>query len=203
MSPGARSRYFGEYWPAACQAKGWRVKDEVRRRHTTGECMRLVRGPQSESTTDLGPDEITALFTYLDHLAHPSCLVRSARWLDCQKDYRAFNRARQADWYEGKTYGHKGSKKLRRDRFAGQQSAQGEPLDQFDPAAAQKRFVTMKSRFRSKEKKAAKQASGSYAFVAMINGRPVVGGVDLASGTDKTVNRMASAEELAKHNCAW
>ena len=194
MSPEARSCYFGHYWPTACQAKGWRVKDEVRRRHTTGECMRLVRAPVTESTTDLGPDEITALFTYLDFLANPSSLEKSQRWLDCQQDYRAFNRARQADYYERKTYGQGGSKKLRKNRFCGQQSAQGMPQENFDPEAARKRFVTMKSRYRTAKKK---QQPGDLRFVAEIAGRVVTG------PTAVPVNRVAAHVESEESNCPF
>src|SRR5882672_394487 len=100
MTDEQRNRYFGLYWPAACQAKGWRVKDDIRRRHTTAECMREIRAPILESITELDQDQVTALFTYLDFLAHPASLEKSQRWLDCKQDYRAFNRARQADWHE-------------------------------------------------------------------------------------------------------
>lgn len=195
MSPEARSRYFGHYWPVACNAKRWRVKDEVRRRHTTGECMRLIRAPITESTTDLGPDEITALFIYLDHLGHPSDLLKAAAWVDVQTDYKAFNRARQADWYEKKTYGRAGSKRLRRQRFAGQQQAAGEPLEPFNPAAINQRFLTMKSRYRTKAKK---QQPGDLRFVAEIAGRVVTGPAPVPA----PVNRVHQAEPVDS-NCPF
>lgn len=169
MTDEQRNRYFGQYWPGACQAKGWRVKDEVRRRHTTGECMRLVRAPITESTTALGEAEITALFCYLDHLGHPGDLLRSARWVDCQTDYKAYNLARQADWHQRKTYG-RGGRKLTKNRFAGAATAQGEPLDKFDPEAIRKRHMTMASRHRRK-----KQKAGEHAWVAMVDGEKILG----------------------------
>ena len=187
MNDAARSRYFGHYWPVAAVGKGWRVKDEIRRRHTTGECMRLIRAPISESTTDLGPDEVTALFIYLDHLGHPADLLKAAAWVDVQTDYKAYNRARQADWYERKTYGHKGSGKLRKNRFGGQKKAAGEPLEPFDPAAINKRFMTMKNRYRTKQKK---QQPGDMRFVAEIAGRVVTGPAPVS--VHAPVNRVAA-----------
>lgn len=161
MTANERSNYFGLYWPKACAAKGWVPNDGERRRAVVLECMRQVRGPLvTTSDPAFGRDETTALFCYLDHLAHPGDLDRSARWLDCCKDYRAFNRARQADWYEEKAYGAKGSKKLRKDRFAGAQSAQGEPLEEFNPRAINARFITMASRAQKKARIARKNAAG-------------------------------------------
>jgi hypothetical protein len=99
MSPGTRTRYFS-LWLAACKVKGWDSKDDGLRRATVLSCMAQVRGPAvTTSDPDFGPDEITALFVFLDHLAHPSDLLKSAAWVDCQTDYRAYNRARQADWH--------------------------------------------------------------------------------------------------------
>lgn len=210
MTDEQRNRYFGHYWPAACQAKRWRVKDEVRRRHTTGECMRLIGAPITESTTELGEAEITALFCYLDHLANPSSLEKSQRWVDCQQDYKAFNEARQADWFERKTYGRNGSKRLRRDRFKGQETAQGEPQEVFDPAAIRKRLVTMGRRARAKGYRPKKQAAGSLSFVAVIGGKVMVGGADFASGPDKAVTvqvdnsgRPVSPPENLDENCPF
>lgn len=172
MTPQARAHYHGRLWPAVCQVKGWRVGDEVRRRDVVLQCMQAVRGPLvTSSHPDFGDDETTALFCYLEHLAAPADLMKSARWVDCQKDYRAFNRAKQADYYQRKTYGRGGSK-LTRDRFKGAASAQGEPLEEFDPAEARKRFFTMKSRYRQKAKK---QDAGEHAWVAEIHGKKMLG----------------------------
>ena len=152
MTPPTRTKYFRDLWPAACRAQGWTIKDDARRNATTLTFMEEVSGPQTDSTTELGPDEVTALFCYLEFLAHPDSLDHSARWLDCKTDYKAYNRARQADWHEVKTYGAAGSKKLARDRFNGECSAKGEPLDKFDPEAIRKRHLTMATRHQKKQR---------------------------------------------------
>lgn len=157
MTKATRARYLLQLWPAACAAQGWPVRDESRRHQVTADCMRAIKAPVVTSTSDLGPDEITALFCYLEFLANPAGLDTSARWLDCQQDYHAYNRARQADWYERKTYG-KGRNKLDRDRFSGETSAQGKPLDDFDPEAIQRRFITVASRAQKRERQARKEA---------------------------------------------
>lgn len=151
MTPATRTKYFG-LWAAACRGQGWSVKDSAKRNATTAKCMEEIRGPQTDSTTELGKDEVTALFCYLEFLAHQDNLDLSARWLDCKTDYKAYNRARQADWHEVKTYGAAGSKKLARDRFNGQRSAKGEPLDKFDPEAIRKRHLTMATRHQAKQR---------------------------------------------------
>lgn len=91
-------------------------------------------------------------------LANQDDLDQSARWLDCQQDYKAFNRARQADWHEGKTYGRRPNK-LDKNRFAGARSAQGGALDEFDPEAIRKRHLTMATRHQAKMKKEAKSGA--------------------------------------------
>lgn len=174
MTPAARTRYHAELWPAACHARKWNPKDDVRRRATALECMRLVRGPQiTTSDPAWGDDETTALFCYLEHLAAPADLSKSARWVDCQADYRAYNRARQADWHQRQAYGRRGGK-LIRDRFAGAPTAQGEPLDKFDPEAIRKRHITMAARHR---KRFQKQAPGVHREAAGM----LPAGQDLAS----------------------
>ena len=151
MTPATRTKYF-QLWGAACLGQGWSAKDNARRNATTAKCMEEIRGPQTDSTTELGQDEVTALFCYLEFLAHPDSLDHSARWVDCKTDYKAYNRARQADWHEVKTYGVAGSKKLARDRFNGERSASGEPLDKFNPEAIRKRHLTMATRHQKKER---------------------------------------------------
>ena len=149
MTPAMRTKYFS-LWGAACLGQGWAVKDSARRNATTAKCMEEICGPQTDSTTELAPDEVTALFCYLEFLANPDSLDLSARWLDCKTDYKAYNRARQADWHEVKTYGKTGSKKLQKDRFAGARTATGEPLDKFNPEAIRKRHLTMATRHQKK-----------------------------------------------------
>lgn len=150
MTPETRRIYF-RLWIDACTAAGWDNRDDDRRQAVTLECMAAVRGPLVRSShPEFGPDETTALFTYLEFLAHPEDLDRSARWADCQTDYHAFNRARQADWHEGKAYGQGGSRKLQRERFGGERSAVGGALEPFNPKKIYARHLTAASRHRKK-----------------------------------------------------
>jgi hypothetical protein len=115
--------------------------------------MSLVRGPRcTTSDPRFGADETTALFTYLIFLADQSSLEKAARWADCHEDYRAFNRAKNADWHERETYGAAGARKLQRDRFGCRHTAAGEPLDAFDPEEIRKRHITMAARHRARAK---------------------------------------------------
>lgn len=152
MNSRERAKYFGELWPAACSANEWDVQDEVRRRAVTAECMRLVRGPHTDSTGLIGEDGVTALFCYLDHLADPSSLDKSARWVTCQQEYHIYNRARQADWHERSLYGS-GPNKLNRDRFGGATSAARGPLENLDADEVRKRHMTMASRHQRKQRR--------------------------------------------------
>lgn len=149
MTPKERAAYFGHLWPAAALANEWDVKDDAKRRAVTVDCMRAIRAKVTDSTSSLGRDEVTALFTYLLHLADPSSLDKSARWVTCQEDYRTFSRAKQADWHERELYGN-GKNKLDRDRFAGATSAAGGPLETLDEDEVRKRHITMASRHQKK-----------------------------------------------------
>lgn len=150
MNTATRRTYF-RLWQEACLANEWEVKDESRRRAVTAECMRLIRAPASESIRTLGPDEVTALLTYLAHLGDSASLNKSAAWVTCQEDYRTFNRARQADWHETALYGP-GQNKLDRQRFGGRTSAAGGPLDTLDPEEVRKRHLTMASRHQRRQR---------------------------------------------------
>lgn len=152
MTPKARSTYFADLWPAAALANEWDVKDDARRRRATLDCMRAVKGPETDSASKLGEDEITALFTYLRHLADPASLDKSARWVTCCEDYKTFARAKQADWHERSLYG-KGKNKLDRNRFKGETSASGGPLDTLDAKEVRKRHLTVASRHQAKLRK--------------------------------------------------
>lgn len=151
MTPKARATYFA-LWQAAAAASGWSHKDEAKRRAVTTECMRLVRGPVVKSSSDLGEDEITALFCYFEHLGDAASLDKSARWDTCRTDYKTYARAKNADWHEEQAYG-KGKNKLDRNRFKGETSAKGGPLDDLDPDKVKKRFYTMANRHASKLKR--------------------------------------------------
>lgn len=162
MTSAQRTIYFRDFWPAACAGQKWNIRDNIRRQLVTGECMTAIKAPATASTSDLGDDEVTALFCYLDFLGDPASLNKSARWLDCQQDYRAYNRAKQADWHERALYGHsKRPNKLDRNRFCGAQSAAGEPLDAFDPEGIKKRHMTMASRHQKKQRQAKKTVSST------------------------------------------
>lgn len=144
MNKETRIRYFA-FWIAACKVKGWDARDQELRRGQVMFCMDQVGGPMvTTSDPAFARDETTALLVYLDHLAHPDDLVKAAAWVDCMKDYRAYNRAKQADWHEEEAYGAKGSGKLRRNRFGGQQKAAGDTFDPLDPKAIEQRFLTMR-----------------------------------------------------------
>jgi hypothetical protein len=162
MTSRERSFYFGQLWPAAAAAHEWDIKDEARRRAVTVECMRLVRGPATDSTSALGPDELTALFCYLEHLADGASLEKSARWVTCQEDYRTFNRAKQADWHERQLYGS-GKNKLDRDRFKGEASAAGGPLESLDAEEVRRRHLTFASRHQKKQRRARQANLGTPA----------------------------------------
>ena len=149
MTPKERAAYFAHLWPEACYANEWEPKDEARRRATTVECMAMIRGPRVDSTSKLGPDEITALFVYLRHLGDPSSLEKSADWVSCQEDYKTFNRARQADWHERELYGT-GKNKFDRNRFAGAATAAGSPLGTLDRKKTSHRHLTFAHRHQKK-----------------------------------------------------
>jgi hypothetical protein len=153
MTPATRTRYF-RLWAAACRCQRWPAKDEAFRRSITRQVMEAIGAPITDSTSELGNDEITALFIFLETKADDSDLMKAARWVDCQKDYRMVNRGRQADHHERALYGpSKKPNKLDRNRFAGQRTALGHPLSDFDPEEVRKRHLTMASRHQAKQRK--------------------------------------------------
>ena len=157
MTAKTRVYFFKAVWPQVCAAQGWRKSDDDKRHEVVATCLRLVRAAAVESMNDLGPDEVTALFCYCEFLADET-LEASQRWLDCQQDYHAFNRARQADWHERAMYGTR-KNKLDRHRFAGAASAVGEPQETFDPESIRKRHITMASRHQAKQRRDGKTAT--------------------------------------------
>ncbi len=142
-----------QVWPAACRANGWVSGDKAKRLEIVRRCMELVRGPQVTGTSDpaFGDDETTALFTHLIHLAAPGNLNASARWVQCQEDYRAFNRAQQADWHERELYGDK-KNRWDKNRFAGAASAKAGPLDKLNPDEVRKRHLTFATRHQAAQR---------------------------------------------------
>lgn len=151
MTPGQRSSYF-LLWTGVCAEQGWSAKDKAKRNATTARCMSEIGAPATDSTTDLGEDEITALFCYLHHLADQASLDKSARWDSCRQDYKTFSRARHADWHETQLYGE-GKNKLDRNRFKGEASASRGALEDLDPEAVRQRHMTVASRHQKKARK--------------------------------------------------
>lgn len=154
MTPATRTRYFA-LWAAACRCQKWPAKDEAFRRSVTRQVMEAVRAPVTDSTSDLGNDEITALFIFLDHKANDGDLIKAALWVEALKDYRTVSRAKQADYHERALYGSNKRKpnKLDRNRFAGETSALGKPLADLDPEEVHKRHITFASRHQAKQRK--------------------------------------------------
>lgn len=153
MNPGQRKHYFSMLWPAVLRANGWdklnTAQREEKRRQVTRDAMTAVHGSDTDSTTDLGEAEITALFVYLGHLADPLSLVRAGDWAECQRDYIAFNICRQADFYQAKAYAGD-PEKLLKERFQGRRSAAGETFQRpLTRAEAEQRRTTMRERARA------------------------------------------------------
>jgi len=140
--------FFTKVWPAVCRAQHLDPRDDETRHGLIASCMQAIGGPDTDSLKGLGDDEATALFTFCRFLANENAET-SARWLACQKDYVAFNRAQQADWHERALYGNR-INKLDRYRFKGRRSAVGEMLEKFDPDEARKRHLTMAVRHRNR-----------------------------------------------------
>lgn len=154
MTPATRTRYF-RLWAAACACQNWPAKDEAFRRSITRQVMEAVRAPITDSITELGNDEITALFIFLDHKANDGDLIKAALWVECLKDYRTVSRAKQADYHERALYGSNKAKpnKLDRNRFDGETSALGKPLADLDAEEVRKRHITFASRHQAKQRK--------------------------------------------------
>ena len=157
MTPKQRVLLFRSFWPAACKAQHWGTGDDTKRHEVIATCMLEIRGPQTGSTSDLGPDEVTALFCYLTFLAEET-LEASENWDECKRDYRTYNRARQADWHERSMYGTRANK-LDRHRFGGATTAVVDPAESLDPEAVRKRHLTMASRHQAKMRKDSKTAT--------------------------------------------
>jgi hypothetical protein len=149
MNARTRTAYFA-LWTRVCHVQGWermgRAELEERRRSLTAEVMQQVGAAPTESTTRLGSAEITALFTCLQHLADPDNLTKAKLWTDCQADYIAFNKSRQADWHERRAY-PRGGGKLDRQRFAGRDAAVQDDFSRpLTRAEAEQRLMTTRAR---------------------------------------------------------
>lgn len=164
MKPAQRSLYF-HLWSTAAIAQGWSPKDDLRRRQTTVDCMAAIHReilPERagvDSTSALMDAEVTALFVLLTHLGAPADPVASARWLECQADYRDFNLARNADWFQAQA-GYRGKSRITRDRFSGRTKAEAEGFsEQLRGEALRQRVVTMSCRARRVTAKARADAA--------------------------------------------
>lgn len=195
MTTNERAHYHAVLWPAACRAKGWHPKDAEIRREIVLVCMQEVRGPVvTTSDPAFGPDETTALFCFLEHLADAASLDKSARWDTCKQDYRTYNRARQADWHERKLYGP-GKNKLDRHRFGGAASAAGGALDTLDAEAVRKRHLTFASRHQKKQRREKGENLASQKTVGMIGltPDPQIGAIQLPAIKPRAANSTTVA----------
>jgi hypothetical protein len=145
MNAAQRRIYFTQIWPAACRAQGWDRRDDMSRRGITALAMKHVGGRATTSTTELDPAEVTALFTYLRHLAAPEDLRRLSAWMDCQADFRTFNTTRQAEFWRAKA-GYRPRGRIERQRFGGRpyDGLYGDP--RMSAAEADQYLLTMRTR---------------------------------------------------------
>jgi hypothetical protein len=155
MTKHARIKYHRDLWPAVCAKQGWAPNDTARRQSVVLDAMFLVRGPAVTTSDDKFRDaETTALFVYLQHLADPDNITLKLRWDQCQGDYRAFNQARQADYWQKVAYGPRGGGRWARHRFAGKRTAQGDPAeDAPDAKTTSERLTTMRARAQGKPRR--------------------------------------------------
>lgn len=149
-----RVRFQTEYWPAVATAQGWNPKDEAKRRELRAHCWQAIGCLEKGDGMPIADAEATALFTLCRHLSDPNNLTKLREWEKCCEDFRAYNIAKNADYWERRGFGSRGSRKIRENRFGGRQTAQGEALD--DPLSrkdASQRLWKMRQVTRSKEKK--------------------------------------------------
>jgi len=151
MNAAARKLYFTQVWPAAAAALGCARGDDAARRAVTREAMRLVGGPATDSTSALGPAEVTALFTYCRHLAAPEDLRLLSAWMSCQEDYKTFNAVRQGDWWRERA-GYKRQGRIDRQRFGGRPAGGLFNESALSPEEARQYLMTMRARARGKDK---------------------------------------------------
>jgi hypothetical protein len=147
-----RIKFHRDLWPAVCRGQGWNVSDSTRRRDLRSLCWSSIGEPDLADSMPQSDAQATALFTLCAHLAEPDNLTLSLRWANCQANYRAFNAAIQADWWEHRAYGARGSSRLRKQRFHNRPTALGSPAEPApNPTATRQRLLTMRSRAKSRE----------------------------------------------------
>lgn len=145
MNKTQRVKYHTQLWPEAAAEQGWARADEAQRRAATRECMRLVHGPDTDSTTKLLEAEITALFLYLRHLANPGNESIRADWNRCCADYVKWNTLRQGNYWQRKT-GYQRGGKFEQQRFG------GVPATAMTRKEADQYLMTMRARVTRKAK---------------------------------------------------
>lgn len=149
-----RVQFQADLWPKVAKAQRWNPRDETRRRDLRARCWAEIGRPDKGEDMPANDAEATALFTLCRHLADPDNITRSMEWDNCKADYRAFNTARQADYWERRGYGPRGSRSLRHRRFAGRLTAQGYATeDPLDRNAANQRLWKMRQCTRRRESK--------------------------------------------------
>lgn len=139
--------YQTELWPAASAAQGWDARDKHLRRDIRRDCFEFigVAASLADAVSAYNNAQVTALFTFLDHLAHPDHIGKMQTWEDCKADYEAFNASKQADYWQrrGGT-GQQG--KWVKNRFAKRRTAVAKPFTD-EPLTAHEakcRRLTMK-----------------------------------------------------------
>jgi hypothetical protein len=143
--------YQAELWPAVCAAQGWDLADKEQRRATRAHVWEAIGEEERGDAVPHDEAAITALFTYLRHLAEPNNITLAMAWDDCRANYRAYNKTRQADHWQRRAYGRTGGKKLWRNRFAGRRKGQQQPDDALTEEEADQRLMTMRARAKAKE----------------------------------------------------
>lgn len=155
MTPRTRTSYFA-LWTRVLRAQGWdklpRGIQEERRRQVTRAAMTACRAGDTDSTTRLDDARVTALFTYLRHLADPDNLTAAKLWTDCMADFVAFNMSKQADFHQRRAYGRKGPQRLVRDRFEGRaKAAQPDFTRPLSRTEAEQRLLTTRARAEARQ----------------------------------------------------
>lgn len=158
MNAKTRTAYFA-LWTKVRAVQGWdrlsRSEQEEQRRAVTLQVMQAIGAGDSDSTTRLTQAEITALFTFLHHLAEPDNLTLAKLWTDCMADYKAFNMSKQADWHERRAYGRQGSARLHQQRFQGRDHAVQDDFSRpLNRREAEQRLMTMRARAGAHDRQA-------------------------------------------------
>lgn len=135
-----RVQFQADHWPAVCEAQGWHVRDDVRRRDLRAKCWEEIGLHNKGDAMPANDAEATALFTYCRHLADPLNITLSIQWDNCRAGFRKFNDARIADHHQ---------RRAGVPAYRGRETAAGQPLD--DPLSRKEsthRLIRMRSAAR-------------------------------------------------------